>query len=223
MPAAKRICLTAGASSPSPNPPRRREQRHPRPPTDRSTATPSPAPITGPQFLLEQCDRARTVGHVDRLVTPRTSHHRSLVHRADGPARSRGSAWSRPSAPRTVRSRRARPLILAPFRHFTEDRPRPARRTTSRPRHGHQRLDRGAHRIGVGVVRVVDDGHAIGPVPDLHAAGRHGRRAAEGRSDLIEGRTALECDGGRRERVADGVLAVTARVTGTGPGPRTSA
>ena len=102
------------------------------------------------------------------------------VDRAGGPGlprrpRSAGRCRAAPPAGRSRRARgpfprRARPSRRAPPR--CAGRGRSSTATAAPP-----------HRVRVGVVRVVDEGHAAGQVGDLHPpAGRRGR-VGEGRSD----------------------------------------
>ena len=70
-----------------------------------------------------------------------------------------------------------------------------------------QRLERGAHRVRVGVVGVVDDGDAVGPVDHVHAVRAEGVRGAEPGGHLVEVEPDGERRGGRAERVVHVVLA----------------
>ena len=75
-------------------------------------------------------------------------------------------------------------------------------------RHRRQRRQRGPHRVGVGVVGVVDDGDPVGALDHLHPppAARHGGAQRGGQSG--RGGPQLERDGGGGQRVGDVVLAV---------------
>ncbi len=53
--------------------------------------------------------------------------------------------------------------------------------------HPHERLQSRPHRVGVGVVGVVDDAHAVGAVGDLHAPAAHGPGSAQRRGDRVDG------------------------------------
>ena len=66
--------------------------------------------------------------------------------------------------------------VVAELGHVAEHRDGPARLAAA---HDGERLERGAHRLGVGVVGVVDDGDAVGALDDLHAPARLRRRGAE--------------------------------------------
>ena len=115
--------------------------------------------------------------------------------------------------------------LVAQLGHLAEHRP-----AASAAGHGHQRLERGPYRLRVGVVGVVDHGHAVGPLGDLHApaAARYGCRAAASATSA-SGTPELQRDGGRGQRVGDHVRAVelqrdlaarpAACPGGTAPGP----
>ena len=73
-------------------------------------------------------------------------------------------------------------------------RPSPIR---SRAREG------GAHRVGVGVVGVVDEGDAVGALDDLHPPAADRARGLQCGTDRLEGHAELGGDGDHRQGVAD--------------------
>ncbi len=86
----------------------------------------------------------------------------------------------------------------AELKHRPKERPQPA----GALHHAH-RFEGSPHRFGVGVIRIVDDGHPITAVPHLHPvpADRAGR--SEGGRGAFERHTDLEGDCERGEGVAD--------------------
>ena len=97
-------------------------------------------------------------------------------------------------------------------------------RATVPPGQDGQRLERGAHRVRVGVVGVVDDGDAVGPVDHVHAVRAEGVRGAEARRRPRPGRARRRaprprrrgrCARGARRRAA----ATTSAVCSASPAP----
>ncbi len=119
------------------------------------------------------------------------------------------------SAPRSVRWRRARPWRPRRVRPSRPTRPNcgafPRRgggfigAPTGHPR---QRLQPRTHRIGVGVIGIVDHRHTIGAGGDLHPAPRDRAGARQRRGDLIQAGAALQRHRRRAQRVADLMIAV---------------
>ena len=111
--------------------------------------------------------------------------------------------------------------VVAEFGHLAEHRPTAAapgalRRTG--PSHPGQCLQPGPHRVRVGVVGVVDHGHAVGARAHLHAVPRHRARRRKRRRDLIEASPALQRDRGRAQRVGHLMITVH-RQLDVGPAP----
>ena len=77
-------------------------------------------------------------------------------------------------------------------------------------------VERGAHRVGVRVVGVVDDGDAVGPLDDLHPPAADRSRGLQRGTDRLERQAELGGHGGRGERVADVVRPTRPRCTGAG-------
>ncbi|SIA11587.1 Uncharacterised protein [Mycobacteroides abscessus subsp. abscessus] len=96
------------------------------------------------------------------------------------------------------------------------------------PRHRDQGFQARHHRVGVGVVGIVDHGYPVISGADLHAAARDRPRPGERRRHLCEGGAAFQRHGGGGQRVAHVVLAVHRQLHGhrvlpgvqreTGPG-----
>ena len=107
--------------------------------------------------------------------------------RADGDERGRSPSWRGPAAdPFVLGARSGRPA-----RASRRGPPRCGGRARS-VADGAQRLERGAHRVGVGVVGVVDDDHPVGSLGDLHPpAARRPRPPTEPATTCVErpGRT----------------------------------
>ena len=122
-----------------------------------------------------------------------TSRRCRAGRRAGRPARARSRDVSPSSSisPRTAQVRRR------------------ARRVADRA----QRLERGVHRVGVGVVGVVDDGDAVRRARGPPSASGVGRAADSALGDGVEVHAALERRGDGREGVADLVRAEAAAAT----------
>ena len=86
--------------------------------------------------------------------------------------------------------------------------------------HGGDGVEGSAHRVGVGVVGVVDDEHAVGPLGELHPPAAHGLGGRQAGGHLVERQPELER--GRRdgERVADVVGTALAQGDGSAAGGR---
>ena len=120
------------------------------------------------------------------LVTPRRDDRltRRATHRGHPRARPRPTVTST-STPRP-RGEAADPRVRARAASAPSSNISPSTATVRRPdapADDLQRLQRGLHRLGVGVVGVVDDDRAVGALADLHppAAGRARRREARRR------------------------------------------
>ena len=99
---------------------------------------------------------------------------------------------------------------LAELGHLPEHRPRTAPPCLCGPAHRGECAQGGPHGLGVRVVGVVDDRHAVGPLGDLHPPVRERARLGERGGDLLDGHAQFTGDGGRGERVRHVVLTVQA-------------
>ncbi len=105
--------------------------------------------------------------------------------------------------------------VVAQFEHRAEDGDRAAAGVAG---HRGQGLDRGAHRVGVGVVGVVDDPHPVGAVGDLHPPGRHLLGVPEQPRDLLDGGAVRQSRTGGGECVQHVVLPGEAQAHGRAAG-----
>ena len=161
--------------------------------------------VTGMQVLAQPRHRLVVVGDEHRLLPPgafeagaqvdrprRFTHHHEL-----GDVETHGQ-----SANSVVLLAAG----LAQLAHLAEHRDG-AGVWSAAPRDGRERLERGPHRVGVGVVGVVDHQDAVGALVLLHPpAGGVGRRGQRGRH-VVERHPEAERDGCRGGGVASLVLA----------------
>lgn len=96
--------------------------------------------------------------------------------------------------------------VVTEFAHLAQHRPTaPLRFAVGDPG---QRLQTGAHRVGVGVVGVVDDRHAIGAGGHLHAVPRRRARHGKGVRHLLQPGAAFQGDRSGGQCIADLMVAV---------------
>ena len=162
--------------------------------------------VARPQLAAQQRDR----GRARPARAADSPFHEPLGRRRGGsPAASGPTTTSRAMSSRTA----SRPtascsaMLSAPSsRHLAEHRP-----PSAGPRgHRRQRAQAGAHRLRVGVVRVVDDRHAVRArsatsIRQRLTRLRRGERSATAGSGIAQ----LQGDGGGGQRVGDLVLAVS--------------
>ena len=153
--------------------------------------------VPGTQHLRQQLAGSGPVRHVHRLLSSRSPG----CGRAIGYAYRIGSHGDDQvdAGGRRVPSE---PLVLgrgagAQLGHGAEDGDPPL------PRQSGERGQRGAHRLGVGVVGVVDDGDAVGAADDLHAPAAAGSGRRQRRGDVAGRHPGRERGAGRRQRVGD--------------------
>ena len=120
--------------------------------------------VAGAQFGAQQRQRGVGVGDHGGLTAPRPLHDRPVVHGAHRPPGSDDDESMThliaPPAGRCGRARKSRRRRVRPSRRAPPS--CAARRPAPAVGHPGQRLQPGPHRVRVGVVRVVDDGHAVG-------------------------------------------------------------
>ncbi|OOL27810.1 hypothetical protein GQ85_36335, partial [Rhodococcus rhodochrous] len=157
----------------------------PPPSTTGRTASLDQYQVAGPQLALEELDRGGGVGDVARLVAPGSFHHRTLVETADRAGRAdRDDAGDVQAHREPADGVVLDDGLVTEFAHLPQHRPGPPRAVAGAG-HGHQRLERRPHRVRVGVVRVVDDGDAVGTAAHVHSVRRHRTGTAERGRDLL--------------------------------------
>ena len=101
--------------------------------------------------------------------------------------------------------------VRAELGHLAQHRPAaPGARALVPPAAGDpgQRLQPRPHRIGVGVVGVIDHGYPVGPIRHLHPVPRHRPGAGQCRRHLVDTGSAFQRDRAGAQRVGDLMVAV---------------
>ena len=133
-------------------------------PAEREALTSTTSP--GASSLAQQRDGGVDVVDVHRLRSP-TSPRARRRRGCRRPPRRRRRAGRGRAARRSGRGPCGRSRASSPSSAIGPRTAQVRRRLAAA--HDGERLERGPHRLGVGVVGVVDDGDAVGPLGDLHA------------------------------------------------------